>query len=365
MRAALIGCGQIAPYHAQALARVPGAALVAVCDRDLRRAAEIAGSAPDCRAHTDLDALIEQERPDIVHVLTPPDSHAPIAIRAARAGCDVLVEKPFALDVGEADAMVDAARENGVALMPNHSYLFKPSVLKARRLVAEGAIGEVVFVDGYYGLSAEPAFTDIGAAHWSHRLPGGIFTNFLPHLLYLQTEFLGTVESVAGVAMAGDPRADEPSELTVLLQGATATGVMKISARVRPYAKYVRVLGTKGILHADLVSEVTTIHRDRRLPRMATKALFNLEEALQLAGGTAANTARVLTRSMRGVPGLGNLVGELYAALEQRRPPPFTGEDGRANVELMEQVWAQMPAEPRMDLRTPPVSPSELGRSIR
>src|SRR5207237_1313726 len=124
-----------------------------------------------CRAHTNADALIENERPDVVHVLTPPASHARIAIQAARAGCHVLVEKPFALSVDEADAMLAAAHDNSITLVPNHNYLLKPSVLKARRMIAEGTIGEVVFVDSYYGLSAEPAsFAGTGGAHWSYRL---------------------------------------------------------------------------------------------------------------------------------------------------------------------------------------------------
>jgi predicted dehydrogenase len=325
-----------------ALASVPGVEVVAVCDTDPKRAAESAAyAASDCQAHTDLVALIENGRPDVVHVVTPPASHAEIAIQAARAGCHVLVEKPFALSVDEADAMVAAARDNHVALVPNHNYLLKPSVLKARRMLDEGAIGEVVFVDCYYGLSRELA----SRPHWSYQLPGGVFTNFLPHLCYLQTEFLGTVESVAGVTMAGNSgRPGEPSELTVLLRGAAATGVMEISARARPYAKYVRVFGTKGIVHADLVSEVTTIHRERRRPRMVRKALFNLEEVVQLMGGTAANMAKVLARRMGNMPELDNVLRELYGALEEGRRPPFSGEEGRANVALMEQVWARMPA---------------------
>jgi predicted dehydrogenase len=344
MRAALVGCGQAARYHLDALATVPGVELVAVCDIDPRRAAESAARAPShCRAHTDLPALIENERPDVVHVLTPPASHAEIAIEAARAGCHVLVEKPFALSVDEADAMVAAARDNQVALVPNHNYLLKPSVLKARRMLDKGAIGEVVFVDSYYGLSRELA----SPPHWSYQLPGGVFTNFLPHLCYLQTEFLDTVESVAGVTTAGEQgRPGEPTELTVLLEGAAATGVMEISTRARPYAKYVRVFGTRGIVHADLASEVTTIHRERHQPRMVSKTLFNVEEAMQLMGGTAANTAKVLVRRMGNMPDLVNVLCELYEALEEGRSPPFTGEDGRTNVELMEQVWARMAAEP-------------------
>ena len=116
MRAALIGCGKIARMHVSALASA-GVDLVAVCDRDRQRAAQIAALAPDARAYGDADALLAEMQPDVVHVLTSPASHAPLAIKAARAGAHVLVEKPVALSVEEADAMIDAARMNGVRVM--------------------------------------------------------------------------------------------------------------------------------------------------------------------------------------------------------------------------------------------------------
>ena len=156
-----------------------------------------------------------------MHVLTSPASHAALAIKAAQAGAHVLVEKPVALSVEEADAMIDAARANGVRVMANHNWLFKPSVQRARELVESGEIGEVVHVEAYYGLTDESAqFAAAGGAHWANRLPGGVFTNFLPHLVYVQDEFLGGIESVAGVTVGRDPHADDqPSELTALVQG--------------------------------------------------------------------------------------------------------------------------------------------------
>jgi predicted dehydrogenase/nucleoside-diphosphate-sugar epimerase len=346
MRAALIGCGRIARSHANALETAPDAELVSVCDRDRQRAAAIAALGPSCTPYTDVSTMLREERPDVVHILTPPASHAPIAIQAAEAGCHVLVEKPFALSVTEADQMIAAGRENGVAIVPNHNYLLKPSVLKARSLIAGGAIGDVVLVDSYYGLSDEGGyFAGAGGAHWAYRLPGGIFTNFLPHLIYLQAEFLGAIESVTGVSVGRDPKAgQEASELAVLLQGSGATGVMKISTRVRPYAKYVRILGTRGIIHADLVSEVTTIHRQRRIPRLLSKALFNLEEVPQLTRGTVVNSAKVLAGAMPNMPELHNMTRELYSSLAAGAPLPTRAEDGRALVEVMEQVWTHMPA---------------------
>ena len=345
MRAALIGCGKIAKMHVSALAGA-GVDLVAACDRDRQRAAQIAALVPGARAYDDADEMLAETRPDVVHVLTSPASHAALAIKAAQAGAHVLVEKPVALSLEEADAMIHAARANGVRVMANHNWLFKPSVQRARALVESGEIGEVVHVESYYGLTDEAAqFAAAGGAHWAYRLPGGVFTNFLPHLVYLQDEFLGGIESVAGVTVGRDRHAeDQPSELTALVQGPQATGVMTISTRARPYTRYLRVFGTKGIVHADLASEVTTVNRQRRLPRLVTKVLFNLEVIPQLAVGTAVNSAKVATGTMRNMPDLHAFVAELYRALAAGREPPTSADDGRTVVRIMEQVWEQMPA---------------------
>jgi predicted dehydrogenase/nucleoside-diphosphate-sugar epimerase len=344
MRAALIGCGKIAKMHVSALAGA-GVELVAVCDRDQQRATQIAALAPGARAYGDVDALLADMRPDVVHVLTSPSSHAALAIKAAQAGAHVLVEKPVALSVEEADAMIDAARANGVRVMANHNWLFKPSVQRARELVESGEIGEVVHVEAYYGLTDESAqFAAAGGAHWAYRLPGGVFTNYLPHLVYVQDEFLGGIESVAGVTVGRDPHADDqPSELTALVQGRRANGVMTVSIRARPYARYLRIFGTKGIVHADLASEVTTVNRQRRLPRLVTKVLFNLEVVPQLAVGTVVNSAKVATGAMRNMPDLHTFVAELYRALADGQEPPTSADDGRTVVRVMEQIWERMP----------------------
>ncbi len=342
MRAALIGCGKIAKMHVSALAGA-GVELVAVCDRDQQRATQIAALAPGARPYRDFDALLAEMRPDVVHVLTSPTSHAPLAIKAAEAGAHVLVEKPVALSVEEADAMIEAARANGVRVMANHNWLFKPSVQRARELVESGEIGEVVHVEAYYGLTDESAqLAAAGGAHWANRLPGGVFTNFLPHLVYVQDEFLGGIESVAGVTVGRD-RHDQPSELTALVQGRRATGVMTVSLRARPYARYLRIFGTKGFVHADLASEVTTVNRQRRLPRLVTKVLFNLETVPQVAAGTVVNSAKVATGAMRNMPDLHTFVAELYGALADGKEPPTSADDGRTVVRVMEQIWDRMP----------------------
>jgi nucleoside-diphosphate-sugar epimerase len=129
---------------------------------------------------------------------------------------------------------------------------------------------------------------------------------------------------------------------------------MTVSMRARPYATFLEVYGTKGTLRADLVRETCTVHRERPMPRMLSKVVYNLEEVLGLAAGTALSSVNVLTGRMPNMPGLHVLVRDLYEAIRRGTPPPVPGEEGLRTVELMERIWAGLP-EARDDNVTPPV----------
>ena len=286
-------------------------------------------------------------------MLTPPAGHAPVAIQAAEAGCHVLVEKPMALDVAEADRMIAAARRAGVRLIPNHNYLFKPSIQRARELVESGAIGEVVAVNSFYGVSGERSSygAAAGRSHWAWALPGGVFTNFLPHLAYLQLEFLGVGARVVDAAYGGD---HDPTELTVLLRGDSAVGTMTVSLRTKPYMKFVEIYGTAGIVHADLVRETAYVHRDRRLPSVAAKVAHNVGLAAQVTAATASTSAKVLTGRMPRMPELHVILAQLYESLERGEETPTTAEQGRDVARMLEEVRAALPSP------APPPPPPEL-----
>jgi nucleoside-diphosphate-sugar epimerase/predicted dehydrogenase len=347
MRAALVGCGRIAKWHIQALRDIQGLELVAAADRDEYRARQIAEFTGGARAYSDLDVLLEREQPDVVHILTPPAAHADLAIRAMQAGAHVLVEKPMCVSPQSAQQMLAAADKYGVKLCVNHNYLFNPSVVKARQLVTDGNIGQVVYVNSYYGLSGEgDAYSRSGGRyHWAWDLPGGVFTNFLPHLVYLQLAFLQEVTAVAGVTVLESP-SNRTSDLSILLQGTSASGVMTISMRVKPYAKYVDIYGTEGIVHADLVREVCTVHKPHQLPRMLSKALYNVEDSMQLLAGTTMSTGRVVFGGLKGMPGLYALIRAFYDSLANQRQVPVPAVEGKKVVDLMAQIWAQSPAPP-------------------
>ena len=124
-RTALVGAGYIAPYHVQALARLPQVTLVGITDLDQERARRLASEHGGLTVFPSLAAMVEAGV-DVVHVLTPPHAHAAVALEAMALGCDVLIEKPLATSVEEADRILEAARRGGTHVAVGHVERFQP-----------------------------------------------------------------------------------------------------------------------------------------------------------------------------------------------------------------------------------------------
>lgn len=121
--------------------------LVAVCDLDEARARKVVGERSTVDIETSLDRLLERSDLDAVAIATPARTHKDIALRALEAGKHVLVEKPLAESVADAEKMVDAAAARGLTLMCDHTYCYTPVVQKIAELVADGSLGQIHFID--------------------------------------------------------------------------------------------------------------------------------------------------------------------------------------------------------------------------
>lgn len=142
IRAAIIGTGGIAHAHAEALSELKGTVeLVAVADVDPARAAEFAERFGVARTYATSTELFAGEQLDIVHVCTPPQTHASLAIEAMRAGATALVEKPTALSLLEIDELDAVQRETGQRVLTVLQHRFGPAAVRLRRLVQQGALG--------------------------------------------------------------------------------------------------------------------------------------------------------------------------------------------------------------------------------
>src|SRR5215471_17129507 len=133
IRVALVGAGYVSAYHIRALQTLPHVSIVGIADVSIERAREMADRFGIPGAFGTLAAMREL-RPEVVHVLTPPSSHATLAIEALEMGCDVFVEKPMAPSVADCDAMIAAAVRTGRTLSVNHSAKDDPIVVRALEL---------------------------------------------------------------------------------------------------------------------------------------------------------------------------------------------------------------------------------------
>jgi len=147
LRAAVIGAGYWGPNLARNFRTSPDWDLVAVCDLDEARARKVVGDRSTVEVVTSVSDLLARDDIDAVAVATPAHTHAGLVTAALRAGKHVVVEKPIA-DGGEAGrAMVALADELGLVLMVDHTFCYTAPVLKIRELIAEGALGDVLYVD--------------------------------------------------------------------------------------------------------------------------------------------------------------------------------------------------------------------------
>ena len=137
---AILGAGYIADWHCRALR---GVRVTAVCDRDAGRAKALADRYRIPRTFTDLATMLTEAKPDVVHVLLPPEHHFTAAEQVLRAKSHVLLEKPMALTTDECRTLGELAREQGRTIGVSHNFLFAPVYERLRADVRGGKLGRL------------------------------------------------------------------------------------------------------------------------------------------------------------------------------------------------------------------------------
>lgn len=158
---AVIGAGIVFDAHKRGLT-LPNIRLEAICDVNAEAAQKVADDF-GIPAYSDYQAMLREVRADVVAILAPHPLHAPMTIEALESGAHVLVEKPMAVQVSEADAMLAAAERAGKVLAVNFQQRLRPEIVAAKQIIDSGALGTIQQVDikitwtrtaAYYGLSA-------------------------------------------------------------------------------------------------------------------------------------------------------------------------------------------------------------------
>jgi predicted dehydrogenase len=283
--------------------------------------------------------MLEEEKVDVVDICTPPQTHATLVTQAMEAGHHVLVEKPLALNLSDADRMAEVAKSKGVRLCVVHNELFLPVVMKAKSLVDEGTIGDLV---GLNITSSMPRDKDLilNREHWCHKLPGGIFGEMLPHPIYLAAAFLDALEPVSvhsqKLSQYGWVVADE---LRVVLKGKNGLATIIASVNWSKGAMALDIFGTKASLHVDIWGGVMTGYSTAARDRLS-RATDNLARGFQWLAGTASTTLSVVLGRYHS--GHYTLIKGFIESLQNDTQPPVTIEEARETVRLYEAITSQI-----------------------
>jgi predicted dehydrogenase len=288
----LIGCGAIAREHLAAVARLEDVEIAAVCDLSAARAEAAAERFAVSRWYTNQHQMLSETKPDLVHVTTPPSTHFPITKDCLAAGLNVLCEKPITTNYQEFQFLKQLATENRCLLIENHNFRFHSSIQRIDELLKSGKLGEIVDTQICLSLNIfgpSSPYVDPHAAHANLLLQGGVISDFLTHIAYLASMFIGPIISVRTAWSKRRSESPLPAdEFRGLLKGESATAYVSFSGNEQPDGFWVRVAGTKALAEANLFEP----------PRLTFRRVRSGEPALmRLVDGVG---CRLLAKAWRG-----------------------------------------------------------------
>ena len=264
LKFALVGCGRIAKRHSELLGekQIDGADLVAVCDIVEEKAKKI-GEQFNIPYFTDMHEMIKQCNLDAITILTESGNHAKHVVDLAQYGKHLIVEKPMALTLDDADAMINACDQNGCKLFVIKQNRFNVPVVKLRSALEEGRFGKLVLGTVRVRWARHQPYYDQASWRGTWAMDGGVLTNQASHHVDMLEWMMGDVESVfakATTALA-DIEAEDTAVVTLKFKNG-ALGIIEATTAARPtnIEGSISILGEKGtvVVGGIAVNEMTT-----------------------------------------------------------------------------------------------------------
>jgi UDP-N-acetyl-2-amino-2-deoxyglucuronate dehydrogenase len=248
VRVALVGCGRISGNHLDAIDKIEGLTLVGVSDVELERADEV-GRRRNIPAFRSLEEMLAGVECDVVSICTPSGLHPTHGITAARAGKHVVTEKPMAISLADADALVQACDAAGVHLFVVKQNRLNPPIQLLRRAVDKGRFGRIYLANTTVRWTRPQEYYDAAPWRGTWEFDGGAIMNQASHYVDLMQWLVGPVESVVAKTATLARRIEtEDTGMAVLRFRSGALGVIEVTVLTYPrnVEGSIAILGEKG-----------------------------------------------------------------------------------------------------------------------
>jgi UDP-N-acetyl-2-amino-2-deoxyglucuronate dehydrogenase len=339
---ALVGCGRISNRHIQVLTKITGIKLVALCDHIEQKAIN-ASEFVGLPWYSDVNEMVEKEKPDIVSILTESGSHARLAISLAPRVSALVVEKPMALTLEDADELVETCDRCGTRLFVVKQNRYNPPVLKLRRAMERGAFGRLVLGTVRVRWCREQPYYDQDPWRGTWKDDGGVFTNQASHHIDLLQWMMGPVESVKAYTATRLVKIEaEDTGVAILRFKSGALGIIEATTATRPkdLEGSLSILGELGsvVIGGFAVNKLET---------------WNFKDAETMAEG-----AEDPSESVPNVYGFGHqaFYEDVLGCMETGRNSMLAGLEGRKSLEIINAIYESATTGEEVFLRFVPQS---------
>lgn len=331
MKYGLIGCGRISPNHLVA-AKKNNLEIVGICDlvpENMEDKVLKFGLANSVGRYIDYTVLLEREKPDLVSICTDSGIHAQIALDCIKAGIHVIIEKPIALSIKDANAIISAAKTYNVKVAACHQNRFNKSVMKIREAIDKKRFGRLFHGTAHIRWNRSREYYDRAAWRGTWEHDGGALMNQCIHNIDLLRWMMGNdVDEVfAYTANLNHPYIQaEDLGLAIIKFSNGAYGMIEGTTNVYPnnLEETLYIFGDKGTVKAG--GESVNIIEEWRFSDM-------LDDPNDIKSTYHENPPNVY--------GFGHtpLFSDMIEAIEQDREPKVTAEDGKRAMELVLAIY--------------------------
>jgi predicted dehydrogenase len=304
-------------------------------------------------SYADLGEMLRTAKPHVVHITTPPQSHASLARQCLEFGTHVYLEKPFAVTAAEAEALIDLAQKQGLKITAGHNYQFTREMIEMRRLVKEGFLGgKPVHLESYWSYNLGD-LSYVGAvlgnrSHWVRQLPGQLFHNIISHGIAKLSEFLDDKLSVVVATAHQSPHirllgAEEVlDELRVSIRDANGTtAFFSFSTQIKGMNQ-VHIYGPENSIAADIITGSVVCAEGRVYKSYLTYVIPSFIEAWQHLRNASLNISNFVRRRLYQDFGMKELIERFYKSIREQDSPPIPYREIILTARIMDEIFAQI-----------------------
>lgn len=353
-RVGIIGCGKIADAHAEQIQRIAGCEIVGVCDKEKLMAKQLYERFPVKQYFDDVNLLLEESKPDVVHITTPPQSHLELGRRCLEAGCHVYIEKPFTVNTTEAEELIQMAVSKHRMITVGHDDQFTHATRRMRELIDQGYLGgPPVHMESCYCYDlGDQAYAKAllgDKKHWVRSLPGTLMQNNISHGISRISEFIANdnpeviAHGFVSPFLRGMGESGIIDELRVIIHDHNnMTAYFSFSTQMRPALRQFRIYGPKNGLMVDHHQQTLIKIKGRMYKSYLEKFIPHCDNALQYTVNCLKNMGIFLIRDFHMKSGMKYLMKSFYRSIVEGSPPPISYREIILTAKIMDGIFAQI-----------------------